>query len=89
MEQRRAKEHSIAALAIFETEAHNAGTFYQCPSIEDLLVEAASALGYAAELWFWLFGVPNVEAQPCHMGCSKQAARARVNARPERCFQSA
>src|SRR5581483_2498489 len=51
MEQRRAQERSAAALAIFETEARNAGISYQCRSIEDLPVEAASALGDAAKLY--------------------------------------
>ena len=47
-EQRRAAEHSAAALAVSETEARNAGMSYQCRSIEDLPVEASSALGDAA-----------------------------------------
>jgi nucleotide-binding universal stress UspA family protein len=50
-EQRRAAERSAAALAVFETEARNAGISYQCRSIEDLPVEAASALGNAARLY--------------------------------------
>jgi len=51
IEQRRAKERSAAALAIFETEARNAGISYQCRSIEDLPGEAASTLGDAAKLY--------------------------------------
>jgi len=50
-EQRRAQERSAAALAVFETEARNAGISFHCRSIEDLPAEAASALGDAAKLY--------------------------------------
>ncbi len=51
MEQKRAAERSAAALAVFETEARNAGISYQCRSIEDLPTEAASAISDAARLY--------------------------------------
>jgi len=50
-EQRRAAERSAAALAIFETEARNAGISYEARSIDDIPAEAASAIGSAARLY--------------------------------------
>jgi nucleotide-binding universal stress UspA family protein len=51
VEQRRATERSAAALAVFEAEARNAEIAYQCRSVHDLPVDAASAIGAAARLY--------------------------------------
>ena len=50
-EQRHAAERSAAALAIFETEARDAGIAYRCRSIQDFPAEAASSIGAAARLY--------------------------------------
>jgi len=51
MEQQRAAQRTAAALAVFETEARNAGISYECRSIEDLPAEGASVIGTTARLY--------------------------------------
>lgn len=49
--QMRAAERAAAALAVFETEARNAGISYRCRPIEDIPANAAAAAGAAARLY--------------------------------------
>jgi nucleotide-binding universal stress UspA family protein len=51
VEQTRASERATAALAVFETEARNAGISYRCRPIEDIPADAAIAAGAAARLY--------------------------------------
>jgi nucleotide-binding universal stress UspA family protein len=49
-EEKRATERAMAALAIFETEARNAGISYQCRPVVDLPQEAMVSIGAASRL---------------------------------------
>ena len=51
MEQERAAERASAALAVFETEARNAGISYATRSIADMPGEAATSIGITARLY--------------------------------------
>jgi nucleotide-binding universal stress UspA family protein len=51
MEQERAAERASAALAVFETEARNAGISYATRSIADMPGEAAASIGVTARLY--------------------------------------
>lgn len=50
IEQEKANERAMAALAIFETDALQAGISYQCRTIVDLPGEAAASIGAASRL---------------------------------------
>jgi nucleotide-binding universal stress UspA family protein len=50
-EQTRAAERSAAALAVFETEARNAGISHRCRPVEDIPADAAATAGAAARLY--------------------------------------
>jgi nucleotide-binding universal stress UspA family protein len=51
IEQERAAERSVAALAVFDAEARNAGISYACRSVQDFPADAATAVGAAARLY--------------------------------------
>lgn len=51
LEQERAVERAEAALAIFETEARNAGISYQCRSSGAVPADAAASIGAASRLY--------------------------------------
>lgn len=51
MEQERAAQRAAAAIAIFDTEARNAGISYRSRSAEDMPADAAASIGAAARLY--------------------------------------
>jgi nucleotide-binding universal stress UspA family protein len=51
MEQERAAQRAAAAIAIFDTEARNAGISYRSRSVEDVPADAAASIGAAARIY--------------------------------------